>query len=145
MLAGLVTEQPCAHQAARSGLVVPRPGPPMAPPPTREEEEIDAGLFLLVDAAESDDPDIHETAVNWIGSLQSRGWSNLEYSQFLEAMIETYQSNVSERTRTEIARLLALNPRRRVNRFMRAAVHSHVAEVRAIALKYLAPYQMRKP
>ena len=51
MLAGLVTQQPCVHEAARSGLVVPRPGPGIAPPVTTEDEEMDAGLFLLVDAA----------------------------------------------------------------------------------------------
>jgi hypothetical protein len=139
MLAGLITHQSCVHAAARSGLVVPRPGPAMAPPPTTEEQEMDAGLFLLVDAAENDDPHIHETAVNWIRSIQNRGWSNLEYSQFLEAIIETYRSNMSGQTRREIARLLALNRCRRVDRFMRAAVHSPIAEVRSIAMKYLAP------
>ena len=36
MLAGLMTQQSCAHEAARSGLVVARPGPTMAPPATTE-------------------------------------------------------------------------------------------------------------
>ena len=139
LLAGLMTRQPCVHEAARSGFVVPRPGPPMAPPPTAADEEMEAGLFLLVDTAENDDPHIHETAVNWIRSVQNRGWSNLEYSQFLEAIIETYRSNVSGQTRLEIARLLALNRCPRVDRFMRAAVHSPITEVRSIAMKYLAP------
>lgn len=145
MLAGLVTQQPCVHEAARSGLVVPRPGPGIAPPVTTEDEEMDAGLFLLVDAAENDDSDIHETAVKWIRSLQSRGWPNLEYSQFLEAVIETYRSNVSGQTRKEIARLLAVNRCRRVDRFMKAAAHSAIPEVRRIALNYLSPNQLRKP
>jgi hypothetical protein len=141
MLAGLMTRQPCAHKAARSGLVVPRPGSSMAPPPTTEDRETDAGLFLLVDAAENNNQDIRGTAINWIRSIQRRGWSNPEYSQFLEAMIETYRSNASGPTRTEIARLLALNPCRRVDRFMKAAVHSPDAEVRTTARKYLAPPQ----
>lgn len=138
MLAGLMTRQSCMHEAARSGLVVARPGPPMAPPATTEDSEMDAGLFLLVDAAENNNPAIHGAAVNWIRSLQRRKWSNLEYSQFLEAMIETYRSNVSGETRREIARMLAMNPCSRVDRFMRAAVHSPISEVRTVALKYLA-------
>ena len=138
MLAGLMTQKPCMHEAARSGLVVPRPSPPMAPPATTEDQETDAGLFLLVDASENHNQAIHGAAVNWIHSLQSRGWPNLEYSGFLEALIGTYRSDVSEQTRTEIARLLALNPCRRVDRFMRAAVHSPITEVRRIAIEYRA-------
>ena len=139
MLAGLMTQQPCLHEAARSGLVVPRPGPPMAPPRTIEEEEREAGLFLLVAASENGDPKIHETSVNWIRSWQNQRWSNRDYSQFLEAIIETYRANVGGRTRSEIARLLALNRCPRVDRFMRAALQSPITEVRTIARKYLAP------
>ncbi|HVN18383.1 MAG TPA: hypothetical protein VMU05_06405 [Dongiaceae bacterium] len=87
MLSGLATDRPCMHEAARSGLVVPRPGPPMAPEATAEEQETDAGLFLLVDAADSDDRAIRETARNWIRALESRNWSNLEYSPFLETIV----------------------------------------------------------
>jgi len=133
MLAGLVTQQPCVHEAARSGLIVPRPGGLMGP----EDGDMDAGLFSLVDAAENDNPAIHGTAVNWIHSLQSQGWAKLEYSQFLEAIIATYRSNVNGQTRTEIARMLARFPCRRADRFMRAAVHSPIAEIRRIATRYL--------
>ena len=141
MLAGLLTSQPCMHAAARSGLLVPRPGPPMAPPPTAEDEESAAGLSLLVDAAESEDLSLREAAVSWIHALQNRQWVHLEYSQFLEAVIKAYQSNVNSHTRTAIARLLAQNRCRRVDRFMRAATHSPNAEVRVIAQKYFAPYR----
>jgi hypothetical protein len=144
MLAGLMTQQSCVHEAARSGLVVPRPGPTMAPPATTEEQEMRAGLFLLVDAAEIDDPDIQETAVKWIRSLQSRGWPDLEYAEFLDSIIEAYRSNMSVQTRTEIARLLALHPCHRVDRFMRSAMNSPVAEVRTIARQYLRPNQVSK-
>jgi hypothetical protein len=144
MLSGLMTRQPCLHQAARSGLVVPRPGPPMAPPPTVEDEEMDSGLFLLVDATESEDAGIHDTAIRWIRTQQSRSWTDMEYSQFLDAIIETYRENVGGKTRVEIARLLAMYHCPRVDRFMRAGVHSPSAAVRAIAREYLAPHRPGK-
>jgi len=123
------------HRPARLS----RPGPPMAPPATKEDKERDAGLFLLVDAAENNNSAVRGTALNWIHSLQSSQWENVEYSQFLEAMIATYRSNVSAKTRTEIARMLAMNPCRRVDRFMEAARHSSVPEVRTTASKYFSP------
>ena len=99
---------------------------------------MDSGLFLLVNTSENDDAEIHETATRWIRTQQSRGWTNMEYSQFLDAIIETYRENVGGKTRVEIARLVAMYHCRRVDRFMRAAVHSPSAEVRTIAREYLA-------
>ena len=145
MLAGLMTDESCMHQAARSGLAVPRLGPPMAPPPTVEDEEKDSGLFLLVDATENDHTEIHETAIKWIRTQQSRGWTNMDYSQFLDAMIQTYRENPSEKTRAEIARMLAMYHCRRVDRFMRAAVHSPSTEVQTIAHEYLSPNRPGNP
>ena len=145
LLTALTTDKNCLHEAARSGLVVPRPGPPMAPPPTSAEQDADAGLFLLVDASENDDPKVRRTAVDWIHALQNRGWPNPEYSQFIESMIANYRSGASVQTQTEVARLLSRNHCPRVDRFMRAAAHSPTAEIRAIAREYSAGGQPEHP
>jgi hypothetical protein len=147
LLAGLASGESCKLVAARSGLEIPRPGPPMGPPPTEESDTEDAGRFLLIDAAEHENPTIRESAAAWIRALESRGWPGseshnwpyFEYSQFLEALIGTYQSDADAETRTEIVRMLAMYPCVRVSRFMRAAVHSPNAGVRTVARKYLGP------
>jgi hypothetical protein len=54
LLAGLASGKPCRLVAGRSGIDIPRPGPPMGPPPTEELDTEDAGRFLLVDAAGHD-------------------------------------------------------------------------------------------
>lgn len=145
LLAGLVSGEECKVVAGRSGLDTPRPGPPMGPPPTEESDTEDAGRFLLVDAAGHENPTIRESAVAWIRALEGHGWPAsengewpyFEYSPFLEALIKTYQSDADAETKTEIARMLAMYPCVRVNRFMRAAVHSPSVSVRTIARKYL--------
>jgi len=145
LLGGLASGESCRLLAARSGLNVPRPGPPMGPPTTEESDTEDAGRFLLVDAAGQENPIIRQSAVTWIRALENRGWPAKEYgewpyfdySQYLEGLIKTYQVDADAETRTEIARMLAMYPCVRVGRFMKAAVRSPSGNVRAIARKYL--------
>ena len=145
LLAGLASGESCRLVAGRSGLNIPRPGPPMGLPATEESDTEDAGRFLLVDAAGHENPVIRKSAVVWIRALESRGWPvkdygewpYFEYSQFLEGFIRTYQFDADAETRTEIARMLAMYPCIRVSRFMKAAVHSPNVGVRTIARKYL--------
>ena len=145
LLAGLESGEECRLVAGRSGLDIPRPGPPMGLPPTEESDTEDAGRFLLVEAAGHENPTIRGSAVAWIRALEGqgwpaaedRGWPYFEYAPFLEALIKTYQSEADAETKTEIARMLARYPCVRVSRFIRAAVHSPSASVRTIARKYL--------
>lgn len=145
LLASLASGEECRLVAARSGLDTPRPGPPMGPPPTEESDTEDAGRFLLVDAAGHENPIIRGSAVAWIRALEGHRWPAsensewpyFEYSSFLEALIKTYQSDADTETKTEIARMLARYPCVRVNRFMRAAIHSPSVSVRTVARKYL--------
>lgn len=149
LLAGLASGEGCRLEAGRSDLTIPRVGPPMDLPPTEESDTEDAGRFLLVDAAGHEIPIIRESAVAWIRALESHGWPASEndgwpyfkYSSFLEALIKSYQSEADAETKTEIARMLAKYPCVRVNRFMRAAVHSPSMGVRTIARKYLQQTQ----
>lgn len=149
LLAGLASGEECRLVAGRSGLDIPRVGPPMGLPPTEESDTEDAGRFLLVDAAGHEIPIIRESAVAWIRALESHGWpaskndgwSYFKYSSFPEALIKSYQSEADAETKTEIARMLAKYPCVRVNRFMRAAVHSPSMGVRTIARKYLQQTQ----
>ena len=145
LLTGLASGERCRLVAGRSGLDIPRPGPPMGLTPTEESDTEDAGRFLLVEAAGHENPIIRESAVAWIRALEGHGWPASEddgwpyfkYSSFLEALIKTYQSEADAETKTEIARMLAMYPCVRVSRFMRAAVHAPNASVRTIAHKYL--------
>jgi len=145
LLAGLASGESCSLVSGRSGLNIPRPGPPMGLPATEESDTEDAGRFLLVDAAGHKNPIIRESAVAWIRALEGRGWPAkeygewpyFEYSQFLEGFIRTYQFDADAETRTEIARMLGMYPCVRVSRFMKAAVHSPNVAVRTIARKYL--------
>ena len=145
LLVGLASGESCRLVAGRSGLNIPRPGPPMGLPTTEESDTEDAGRFLLVDAAGHENPIIRKSAVAWIRALEGRGWPAkeygewpyFEYSQFLEGFIRTYQFDADAETRTEIARMLAMYPCVRVSRFMKAAVHSPNEGVRTIARKYL--------
>lgn len=149
LLIGLASGEGCRLLAGRSGLDIPRPGPPMGLPPTEESDTEDAGRFLLVDAAGHENPIIRGSAVAWIRALEGRGWPAsedggwpyFEYSLVLEALIKTYQSEANAETKTEIAGMLARYPCARVSRFMRAAIHSPSESVRTIAHKYLQETQ----
>lgn len=139
LLSALASGEPCKQQAARLGLVTPRPISAMAPTPTEDDDAEDAGKSLLVEAAEDENPHVQASAATWIATLKKRKWQDLKYSQFIEALIATYRSEVTENTQLEIARLLATAPCARVDRFMRAAVRAPKPEVRAIAIQYLSP------
>lgn len=68
----LASGESCRLVAGRSGLNIPRPGPPMGLPATEESDTEDAGRFLLVDAAGHENPIIRKSAVAWIGTLEGR-------------------------------------------------------------------------
>jgi hypothetical protein len=68
----------CRLCAARQGLIVPRPGPPMAPPATSEDVVQEAGRNLLVDAAEDRDPKIRALPCNGLTPCEGgtgRSWT----------------------------------------------------------------------
>lgn len=140
IFSGLRSGKPCKQSSGAEALLRaylrPNIGPPLEPAEEIERDE----AALLTDAAQDSDPNISNTAYQWIDSAKAANFAQLDYARFVEALIGTYQSNASPETMVEIANLLAKVSSPRVARFMRAAVRAPNPEIQKIATAYVTEH-----
>jgi HEAT repeat protein len=140
LFSGLRSGKPCKQSSASDGLLDNYRRSGHDPPPEPAEEIEQEEVVLLTNAAEDEDPVINGTAYSWMDSLDRTDFTEVDYSNIVEALIATYQAKASPKTMAEIARLLSEVSSPRVARFMRAAVHAPNPEIQEIAVQYAAKH-----